>query len=138
MNGPGVGPDVKPSRNVNVLVVEDDDGLRETTVSILSEEGYDVNEAPDGSRALELLDAQDIDVLVLDLRLPRTDGRAVLEALIDPPTIVILSAFDYVDQDEIHDRFAPVVFDYLRKPVSPQRLIAVMAAAANRARLRWN
>ena len=130
--------DSLPQPRVKVLVVEDNQGVRETTVSILSEEGYVVAQAPDGARAVELLAGHDIDVLLLDLRLPRMDGPALLEAVDDLPTVVVFSAFDYFDQVEIEERFASVVFEFLRKPVSPVRLIAATSAAAEHARSHSN
>ena len=121
-----------------MLVVEGSQGIRETTASILREEGYVVAQAPDGARAVELLAGHDIDVLLLDLRLPRMDGPAVLEAVEILPTVVVLSAFEYFEQVEVEQRFASVVFEFLRKPVSPVRLIAATAAAAEHALSRSN
>lgn len=122
-----------PARNANVLVVEDDQGVRETTVAILREEGYVVVQAADGADALELLKGRDIDVLLLDLRLPRVDGAAVLEALDRPPTVVVVSGFESFEEAEMRRRFGSVLFDCLRKPVSPHRLMATTAAAADHA-----
>jgi len=119
--------------NTNVLVVEDDQGVRETTVAILREEGYVVVQAADGVDALELLRGHDIDVLLLDLRLPRMDGAAVLEALDRPPTVVVVSGFESFEEAEMRRRFGSVLFDCLRKPVSPHRLMAATAAAADHA-----
>lgn len=122
-----------PPRNANVLVVEDDQGVRETTVAILREEGYVVVQAADGADALELLKGHDIDVLLLDLRLPRVDGPAVLEALDRPPTVVVVSGFESFEEAEMRRRFGPVLFDCLHKPVSPHRLMAATAAAVDHA-----
>jgi hypothetical protein len=65
--------------------MQDDPGVRETTAAILRRDGYVVIEAADGASALELLVGGDVDVVLLDLRLPRMDGPAVLEALDDLP-----------------------------------------------------
>jgi CheY-like chemotaxis protein len=130
-------PSVWPSstggrrRSANVLVVEDDQGMRETTTAILREEGYVVVQAVDGVKALELLRGRDIDVLLLDIRLPRMDGRAVIEALDNPPPVVVISALDSCEETEIRERYGWKLFECLRKPVSPRRLIEVTAAAAN-------
>jgi CheY-like chemotaxis protein len=118
------------SRNASVLVVEDDQGMRETTTAILREEGYVVVQAADGVKALELLRGRDIDVLLLDIRLPRMDGAAVMEALDDPPPVVVISAFDSSEEAEIREQYGWMLFECLRKPVSPRRLIEVTAAAA--------
>ncbi len=117
-------------RSARVLVVEDDQGMRETTTAILREEGYVVVQAADGTKALELLRGRDIDVLLLDIRLPRLDGTAVMEALDDPPPVVVISAFDSSEEAEIREHYGWMLFECLRKPVSPRRLIEVTAAAA--------
>jgi CheY-like chemotaxis protein len=122
-------------RRANVLVVDDDQALRETTVEILREEGHVVVHAADGLRALEFLRGSDIDVLLLDLGIPRLDGTGVLEALDEPPTVIVLSGFESFTEAEIRRRFGAVVFECLRKPVSPHRLISVTSAAADRATL---
>jgi len=118
-------------RNTSVLVVEDDQGMRETTTAILREEGYVVVQAADGVKALELLRGQDIDVLLLDIRLPLMNGTAVMEALDDPPPVVVISAFDSSEEAEIRDQYGWMLFECLRKPVAPRRLIEVTAAAAD-------
>jgi len=56
------------------LVVDDDEGIRELIVSALSEEGYDVASAADGSEALTLLDSYEPGVILLDMRMPGMDG----------------------------------------------------------------
>ena len=132
------GSDNTPHRSVNVLVVDDDRGVRETTCSILRQEGYVVVQAADGVEAVERLGGHDIDVLLLDLRLPRLDGPAVVEVLDDPPTVVVMSGFESYEEPEIRRRLGPALFECLHKPVSPRRLISVTAAAVDRARSRWN
>lgn len=120
-------------RPATVLVVDDDQALRETTVEILREEGHTVVQAEDGLRALDLLRGGDIDVLLLDLGLPRMDGPAVLEALEEPPTVVVVSGFQSVEEDDIRGRFGAVLFECLRKPVSPLQLISITSAAVRHA-----
>jgi two-component system, OmpR family, response regulator ResD len=120
-------------RRAVVLVVDDDQALRETTVEILREEGHIVVQAADGMRALDLLRGSEIDVLLLDLGLPYLDGPAVLEALEEPPTVVVVSGFESVEEDDLREHFGAVLFDCLHKPVSPLHLIAVTSAAARHA-----
>ncbi len=135
----GVGPrawahsDVDQPRITNVLLVEDDDGVRETTAAILRDVGYAVVQATDGATALQLLERRDIDVLLLDIRLPHMNGVAVLEALDEAPTVVVISGFESVEELELRRRFGPLLFECLRKPVLPRDLIAVTAAAADSA-----
>jgi CheY-like chemotaxis protein len=57
-----------------VLVVDDDEGIRAVVVMALSSAGYDVMSAPDGAAALELLNASQPAVILLDLHMPTVDG----------------------------------------------------------------
>lgn len=117
-----------------VLIVEDHEGIRDTMAAILREEGYVVLRAADGVEALDKLRGHEIDVMLLDLRLPRLDGRTMLEGLETPPAVVVCSAFQDSEEAEIRERFASVVVDCLRKPVPPKRLIEATAAAASQGR----
>jgi len=67
-----------------VLVADDHDGMRDTVAEIMRSQGYLVTEAQDGQEALDVLRANPVDVLILDLAMPRVDGIEVLRH-IDPP-----------------------------------------------------
>jgi DNA-binding response OmpR family regulator len=118
----------------SILVVDDDEAVRESTAAILRHEGFEVLEAADGTAAEWILASERIDVLLLDLHLGLVDGTAVLEALEVSSTVVIFSAFGYFDESDIRRQFGSVVFDSLHKPVPPHRLVAVIADAADHAR----
>lgn len=80
-----------------ILIVEDDQALRELYVQILTEEGYEVSQAPDGQAGYDALSKGGYDLALLDIVMPKLDGISVLTKLADnPPTtpnkkIVILS-----------------------------------------------
>jgi len=121
-------------RSATILVVDDEDAVRESTAAILRLEGFHVIEAADGAAATWTLASEEVDVLLLDLHLRRQDGTSVLEALEKSSTVVIFSAFGYFEESDIRRAFGPVVFDCLRKPVPPERLVEVLSAAAAHAR----
>ena len=64
-----------------ILVVEDDEALREVLVVALTRDGHTVDGACDGTEALELLDRQPYDLVLSDLRMPRVDGPSLYEML---------------------------------------------------------
>ena len=64
-----------------ILVVEDDDALREVLTVALSRDGHAVDGACDGTEALALLEQQPYDLVLSDLRMPRTDGPSLYETL---------------------------------------------------------
>jgi len=65
----------------NILIIEDDAFLRELLGKKLSSSGYNVSEAIDGKKGLELVDAIKPDLVLLDLLLPGVDGFEVLEKI---------------------------------------------------------
>jgi CheY-like chemotaxis protein len=64
-----------------ILVVEDDDALREVLTVALARDGHTVDGACDGTEALALLEQQPYDLVLSDLRMPRTDGPSLYETL---------------------------------------------------------
>ncbi len=127
-----LNPDLEPT--ATVLVVDDEEAVRESTAAILRAEGFEVLEAADGAAAMWTLASQRVDVLLLDLQLDRIDGTAVLDALDESSTVVVFSGFGSFEESEIRKGFGPVVFECLLKPVQPRRLREVVAAAARDAR----
>ena len=115
-----------------VLVVEDQEAIRETTAAILRAAGFTVMPVADGVAALDALREHNVDVLLLDLGLPRMNGPEVLERLVDPPPVVVVSGFENNDEAEIRGRFRSVV-ECLRKPVHPLRLVDATSGALRHA-----
>jgi CheY-like chemotaxis protein len=113
-----------------ILVVDDQEAVRATVADVLRSAGYTVVESGDGLDALAMLSAGRFEAMVLDLRMPRLGGAALLRALPAPPPTVVLSASELADEDLA--RGGSGVQAQLRKPVAPQRLIdAVRAAVAS-------
>ncbi len=74
------GIEPSPALRPVILVVDDDNGLRESFRLIL-EDGYDLLEAADGRQALEIVRTSEVDLVLLDIRLPEMDGIEVLERI---------------------------------------------------------
>lgn len=122
------------STPARVLLVDDEEAVRESTAAVLRVAGFDVLTAADTAAATWVLADEDIDVLLLDLRLGRHDGRSVLHALEESAAVIIFSAFADIEENELRREFDPKVFDSLHKPVPPDRLVEVVTAAAAHAR----
>jgi CheY-like chemotaxis protein len=114
-----------------VLVVDDDEALRTSAATILRSCGYAITEAEDGEAALASLASQPVDVMVLDLRMPKKNGDEVLAALADPPVVVVVSA--YAPEEQLLDRVGSKIFKHLRKPVPPAKLMAAVEEALEEA-----
>ena len=65
----------------NILVVEDDQELRELFCAVLSEHGYRPIPAADGENALEILDGTLVDLIISDVMMPRMDGYELTRSL---------------------------------------------------------
>jgi DNA-binding response OmpR family regulator len=118
---------------VRVLVVEDEPQVAVYICRALTEEGFAVDQARDGLKALELASVYEYDALVLDLMLPGVDGLTVcrrLRAAGKQMPILILSARDMVD-DRVRGLDAGAD-DYLVKPFAVEELTARLRALSRR------
>ncbi len=119
-----------------VLVADDDAVVRNLVRGLLSKHGFRVAEAADGRAALERLDAEPFALLILDLNMPRLDGRAVLrqvrqrKATAGLPVVVLTGSDDESAEIEVMEAGAD---DYIRKPIDPPRFLARVRAALRRA-----
>lgn len=116
-----------------ILVVEDDKGVRESLARALRYEGYDVEAAPDGIEAMQVLDKVSPDVIVLDVMMPVMDGLEVcrrIRARGDSTPILMLTA-----RHEVTDRVAGLdagADDYVVKPFALDELFARIRALLRR------
>ena len=93
-------------------------------------QGYETVEAEDGEIALEILRNRYVDVLILDLHLPKLNGVALLQQIDPPPPMVIIhSAFEFYSPDEVRKSTRSKVFRVVRKPIPPPQLLSAVAAA---------
>ena len=117
---------IAPIARPNVLVVDDVPANRELLQGHLDDLGYTVREARDGVEALEAVEAEEPDLILLDIDMPRLDGIAVCERLKAHPTrrlipIVILTASN--DRNTRLRGIAAGADDYLSKPFDSKELL---------------
>ncbi len=120
-----------------VLVVEDDDGLRELLVEEVGDAGYEVRSAASAEEVPAALDGWRADLVVCDLRLPGADGLALLKrtrALDDPPAFVVITAFGTVSQAV--ECLQEGADDFLTKPLDFDHLMLAVERALETRRLR--
>ncbi|MDG5752051.1 response regulator [Qipengyuania sp. XHP0211] len=118
----------------HILIVDDDEILASLLQITLEVEGYEVSTAPDGEAALARLAEGGIDLVVLDLVMPKMDGVRFLRVLNEqgearPPVIVISSTAGNTVSDEFR---ALGVVAIARKPVEPRWLVENIAEALER------
>ena len=115
-----------------ILVVDDDPGVRESFRLIL-EDHYDVLDVPDGPRALDVASASQIDLVLLDIRLPGMDGIEVLErikAIDEGIEVILVTAVKTVRTAVAAMKLG--AFDYLTKPFEEEELLSLARRALER------
>ncbi len=116
------------SRPARMLVVDDEESIRDLLRLVLTGEGYSVVTANGGEEAIEYLEAQRFDLLITDLVMPTVNGVEVLRAArrIDPnyPVIVITG---YPSVETVTELVRLGAGDYLTKPFNVDAVVATVA-----------
>lgn len=119
-------------RRAKVVIVEDDEALRELLAATLRMHGYYVRTAADGLSGLRVLEVIDADVIVLDLRLPLCSGFEMLHEVRSSnrriPVIAISGDTHAIDLAKAN----PDVFITLPKPFDPEALVHGISRATQR------
>lgn len=121
----------------NVLVVDDEQSMREMLRIVLRNEGHEVLEAEDGIRGIEIFKGDKIDLIIQDLRMPRLGGIKMLgrirEIDSDVPVIVI-TAFD--DWESAVEAMRLGAFDYIKKPFDTDLIRSIISRALEQRSIR--
>ncbi len=119
-----------PCQGVNILIVDDDAMLRGVLAAVVSEEGYTVFEAPDGTEALALLNREKIDAVMTDALMPVMDGYQLCHRLRgdtrfkDLPVIVCSGALVSTESEALASDLGAVRF--LRKPAPVNTIVTTL------------
>lgn len=117
---------------MKVLIVDDEEGIRSVIKEYCLFEKYETLEASNGEEALDILNKNIVDIIVLDIMMPKMDGYTTLKEIKKKykVPVIILSA-----RSEEYDKllgFELGIDDYLTKPFSPKELIARIKAVTTR------
>lgn len=118
----------------HILVVDDEQNIRQLIKKYANYEGYKVTEAGDGMEALEICGRCSFDLIILDVMMPELDGFSTLRRLrrTDARTPVLMLSARGEEYDRIHG-FELGVDDYVVKPFSPKELMLRVSAILRRA-----
>jgi two-component system, NtrC family, response regulator AtoC len=116
--------------NEKILLVEDEKLIRWSLANRLAKEGYQVREADNGTEALHAVDEQEMDVVLLDYRLPGMDGLEVLRRLGQAhPELPIIMMTAYSTVESAIEAMKLGAFDYLNKPFEMDELLVTLQKA---------
>ncbi len=112
---------------MRVLIVDDEPPARERLRRLLAEIGSVeiIGEAEGGTQAVEMIEQEKPDLVLLDVQMPGLDGFGVIEALAEPPPIIFVTAYD----EYAIRAFEVNALDYLLKPFSRERLAKAIRRA---------
>jgi two-component system, NtrC family, nitrogen regulation response regulator NtrX len=114
----------------SILIVDDEQGIREVLTSILSEEGYETSSVASGEECLALLDQRTIDLVLLDVWLEGIDGLETLERIHKngmDPVVVMISGHASIETAVRATKLG--AFDFIEKPLSLEKVILVIKNA---------
>ncbi len=120
----------------NVLVVDDEKNIREGLGKALELDGHNVLLAPDGKKALEIVNTTEIDLIIADLKMPQVSGQELLKQVSSAyPTIPVIILTGHGTIETAVEAMRDGAFDFLTKPVNLDRLSLLVKRALSNRRL---
>ena len=118
---------------MNILLVDDDTDLMDVTTYALRKHGYAVTTVTDGLKAVERFRAEQPDLVVLDVGLPRLNGFEVCRKIREQSDTPVIMVTGRADDENVVQGFLVGADDYVVKPFSHRQLAARIRAVLNRA-----
>jgi two-component system response regulator HydG len=113
-----------------ILIVDDDMSLRKMLEAVLTDDGYDVKEANDGQHAIEAVEEQFYDLILMDIRMARMGGIEALKQIKKlSPGIPVILMTAYASVETARDALKSGAFDYLTKPLDIDELKLIIHRA---------
>lgn len=111
-------------RNIRILLVDDEDHFRQTLSKRLTKRGFIVDQSADGSECLSLLEEKNVDVIILDIKMPGMSGIDVLKLIKNKyPEIEVILLTGHATTDTGVEGIKSGAFDYLSKPIELDHLV---------------
>ena len=115
-----------------MLVVDDEPNIREVVAALFKSKGFNVFSAEDGAKALEIFNAENIALVILDLMMPGVPGEEVCQTLRKKSRVPIIMLTAKVEEHEIVSGLELGADDYVTKPFSLKELYARAEAVLRR------
>lgn len=121
--------------NMNILIADDEDKMRQVIKIYLQREGYTIKEATDGKDALEKFKTTPFSLLLLDVMMPEIDGWTVCRKIREESSVPIIMLTARSEEYDKLFGFELGVDDYITKPFSPRELVARVKALLKRSNI---
>lgn len=120
----------------NILLVDDEKSIRKTLKEILEYEGYSVDEAQDGAEGWKLIQENEYDIVLLDIKMPKMDGLEVLEKVNQAnPDLPVIMISGHGTLETAVEAVKKGAFDYVAKPPDLNRLLITIRNALDKSNL---
>jgi DNA-binding NtrC family response regulator len=120
----------------NILIIDDEEAMRDSCRQALSVEGNRIEVAEDGVRGLAMLEKESFDLVILDLKMPGLSGMEVLKKIKEQDTeIVVVVITGYATIEFAVEAMRIGAYDFIPKPFAPERLRVVVERAMEKRRL---
>ncbi len=121
------------SSQANILVIDDEESMRDSCRQTLARAAHKVQVAQDGPTGLAMLEKEFFDLVILDLKMPGLSGMAVLDRIRhEYPGIVVIVITGYATIESAVEAIRSGAYDFLPKPFTPDALRAIVARALDR------
>jgi len=112
-----------PENDAIILIIDDDESIRDSCRQVLKNSGYEIHTAEDGEKGLHLTKELNPDLILLDLKMPGMSGNEVLKRLKEyDPKVIIIIITGYATVESAVDSMKQGVYEYLPKPFTPKEL----------------
>lgn len=108
---------------INILIVEDEQGISKIIKSYLEKEGYNVFQAFDGREGLNYFENEEIDLILLDLMIPEISGEDLIKEIRNKSNVPVIMVTAKVNEEDIINGLKLGADDYVTKPFSPKELV---------------
>jgi DNA-binding NtrC family response regulator len=116
--------------SISILIVDDEEIMRNVVMKILSREGYDVQTAPDGAAALDYIGANKVDIVVSDMKMPGIDGLELLQIIKKGwSNIGVILMTGHGDTYTVKDALLGGADEYITKPFKSHEVSMVVERA---------
>jgi len=120
----------------NILVVDDEEAMRDSCRQALSGDGNKVEVAEDGAKGLAMLEKESFDLVILDLKMPGLSGMEVLKKIKEHDTeVVVVVITGYATIESAVEAMRRGAYDFIPKPFTPESLRVVVERALEKRRL---